>query len=177
MTQRQYPMIYSAPMSLVNHNHEKGFFEGYASTFSVDLQGDKIEKGAFKKTIKDWMGEKRWPHIYWEHNIRDVIGVCLDMKTDDKGLWIKGKLLMDIPRAREVYRLFRCGLRGFSIGFVPTQSFIKKGIRHITSLSLEEISIVHCPCNNEAQIAEYKSHSKEHYTEWIRNLAQKIRFL
>ena len=175
MRPRESPLCYSMPLSFLNDKKEKGTFSGYASTFSVDLQGDKIEKGAFDATLQEWSYRKRWPHIYWEHDIEDPIGVCLDMDEDDKGLFIRGKLLLDIPRARQAYQSLSDDIRGLSIGFVPTQSFMKKGIRHIQRVCLKEISLVRTPCNAEAKICEYKTGQKDNYTEWIKCLSDIIR--
>ena len=174
MRPRESPIQCSVPVFLFDDPKEKGLFSGYASTYCVDLYGDKIEKGAFKSTIQEWESKGRFPHIYWEHDIEDVIGMCLDMREDDKGLFIRGKLLLDIPRAKEVYKSLSCGVRGLSIGFVPTKSFLKKGVRHIQGLCLKEVSLVKRPCNTEAKICEYKAACDDDYVDMIRDLSSTI---
>lgn len=168
---------HSSPLSLLKNTQEKGLFSGYASTFCIDLQGDKIEKGAFDDTLREWSLQKRWPHIYWEHDIEDPIGVCLDMHEDHKGLFVRGKFLLDIPRARQAYQSLSRGVKGLSIGFVPTRSFTRKGVRYIQSVRLKEISLVHTPCNTQSMICEYKTGQTDNYTEWIQGLSKIIRSL
>lgn len=80
---------------------EPGVFEAIVSVFgNVDRGGDRVLKGAFARTLKD----RGLPPILWSHDFgRPPIGVALDAKEVDEGLWIKARLFLDdSARAREV---------------------------------------------------------------------------
>lgn len=135
----------------------KGTFWGYASTYTLDQGNDQILPGAFSATLAQWKQEKnRYPHLYWDHDFEEVIGICQEMREDEHGLYVKGKLLLDIPKAVEAYLYLEQGINGLSIGFYPVRFITKNGIRYIAELTLKEVSFVDAPCNPEAEIYEYK---------------------
>ncbi|ETZ06876.1 putative prohead protease [Holospora obtusa F1] len=138
----------------------QGIFSGYASTYIKDNAGDKIMPGAFQKTLWNWKTKKhRFPHIYWEHDIEEPIGICLKLKEDEKGLFLEGKFLQDFPKAKEAMKSIQQGKRGLSIGFFVQKCLFDQGTRCITELLLKEISLVQFPCNENARIEEIKSSS------------------
>lgn len=143
---------------------EQGFFSGYASTYSKDTAGDQIIPGAFDKTLHSWKNKKkRFPHIYWEHNMEDPIGVCLDLKEDRKGLFCRGKLIHDFPESKKALLSIKSGYQGVSIGFFVEQFYFSGTTRCITSVSLKEISFVKFPCNAEALVKELKDPKSNTY--------------
>ncbi|MEX2366775.1 MAG: HK97 family phage prohead protease, partial [Pseudohongiellaceae bacterium] len=76
---------------------EGGYFEGYASVFGVqDSDGDVIVKGAFANSIAKAVETGRMPKMLWQHDHRQIIGKWLEMREDDNGLWVKGRLIMDV---------------------------------------------------------------------------------
>src|SRR5262249_14460318 len=62
-----------------------GSFSGYASTWSVDLQHDRIEPGAFHDTLPQFLHRGV---INWAHNWDMPIGTVADAHEDTRGLWI-----------------------------------------------------------------------------------------
>ncbi|MFA4974586.1 MAG: HK97 family phage prohead protease, partial [bacterium] len=92
-----------------------GVFEGYASVFgNVDAGGDVVERGAFAKTLKERGSKVRVCH---QHDWKDVIGKPLELREDDRGLYVKAQLVLDVQRAREDYALMKAGaLTDLSIG-------------------------------------------------------------
>lgn len=157
--QMDYPSMHSLACRLtLKKLNEEGVFWGYASTHDVDRSGDQILPGAFTKTLANWKQQRgRFPHLYWEHDLEEVIGLCQELKEDKNGLYIKGKLLVEIPQARYVYHLLQEGLDGLSIGFFTVRSEYTAGIRKISEVDLREVSLVSNPCNQEALIYEYKT--------------------
>lgn len=150
-----------------------GEFWGYASTRAVDQASDQILTGAFGRTIADWQMKKgRFPHIFWQHDMEEFIGVCQKLEEDKHGLLVKGKLLMDIPKAKYAYELLQRGMDGLSIGFFTTKSEMKSGVRQISELALKEISFVDNPCNREATIYEYKIN--DHVLKAIKRLKKTL---
>jgi hypothetical protein len=143
--------------TLDSFDDEKGTFTGYASVFGVvDSYRDIVDKGAFKKSLKD---KKEFP-ILWSHNIMEPIGVAL-LKEDDMGLRIEaGKLNLDVQRAKEVRSLMKQGaIEGISFGYQTIDAKPDRDdpqTRHLREVKLWEISPCVFPACGEAQVDEVK---------------------
>lgn len=100
-----------------------GSFEGYGSIFGVvDSYNDIVVKGAFADSLARIRSEGRRVKMLWQHNPSEPIGVWDDLREDDVGLYCKGRLLLDVQRARECYALMKAGaLDGLSIGYEATR--------------------------------------------------------
>lgn len=84
---------------------ESGEFEGYGSTFGgkPDSYGDIIAVGAFANSLAAHKAAGTMPKLFWQHDVSKPIGKWLEAKEDNKGLFLKGKLNMDVQQAREAY--------------------------------------------------------------------------
>lgn len=139
---------------------QRGEFEGYASTFgNVDLGGDVVERGAFTETLK-----KRAPAdiaLFFNHKSLGVpIGDWVEMRENDRGLVVKGRIDLEDPEGRRVHNAMAKGrLRGLSIGYrvTPGGSEMVRGVRRLKSLELHEISVVTSPMNTRAQMSRVKA--------------------
>jgi hypothetical protein len=135
---------------------DKGIVEGYGSVFgNIDSSGDIVEKGAFKRLFN----KKTYPML-WQHNREQPIGVWEEFYEDEKGLRVKGRLLIDdIPLAKEAYALLKNNvINGLSIGYYPNHGFYDtENNYHIDDLELYEVSLVTFPANYKATIIEVKS--------------------
>lgn len=140
---------------------ETGTFTGYAATFSdkPDSYGDVIDKGAFKKTLKE-MGNR--VKILWNHITTEPIGKPVELMEDENGLLVKGKLSLGVQRAREVFELMKDGvITEMSIGYDTITEKVEeagvKTIRHLKEVRLWDVSPVTYAANSEAQIMAVKS--------------------
>lgn len=135
-----------------------GTFEGYASVFNnVDSQRDRVHKGAFSTSIKQ---RDKPVQLLWQHQWEKPIGVITALFEDARGLYMKGKLLLEVEQAREAYALMKAGVvRGLSIGYSVKRSRRSPdtGIRELLELNLWEISLVTMPANEAAQVTVVKS--------------------
>ena len=112
---------YQFPLQLKSIE-ENGFFAGYASVFNVeDNHNDIILSGAFGKSLsKKHYGKDI--KLLWQHKADEPIGVFTKIVEDDLGLYVEGKLLLDVQRASEAYALLKSGVvKGLSIGFIVKQ--------------------------------------------------------
>ena len=137
---------------------EDGTFGGYASVFHVvDSHQDVVKPGAFQQSLKSRVTPV-W--LLWQHQWDSPIGVIQSLFEDRRGLFIKGKLLMEVAQAREAYQLLKSGVvKGLSIGY-SVKSAVKNpltGIRALHALDLWEISLVTFPANEAAQVTVVKS--------------------
>lgn len=137
---------------------ESGTFEGYVSVYDVvDAGNDLVEKGAFSKTIAE--NGSQVP-LLWQHNPDEPIGT-LELEDDDKGLKVKGSLVLDVERARDAYALLKAGVvRGMSIGYKAVTKKIEEGVRHLKEIRLYEGSLVTFPMNPLAQVTAVKAEEK-----------------
>lgn len=102
---------------------ENGTFEGYGSIFGVvDSYNDIVVKGAFADSLARIARDGRRVKMLWQHNPNEPIGVWDELREDDVGLYCKGRLLLDVQRARECYALMKAGaMDGLSIGYEATR--------------------------------------------------------
>ena len=135
-----------------------GAFEGYASLFNKeDLGHDIMLPGAFRETLAS-----RGPagvKMLFQHNPSEPIGVWDVLREDAKGLFVQGRLLLDVVRGREVYALMRAGaINGLSIGYraVRARRDRPRAPRKLIQIDLWEISIVTFPMLPEARVAAIK---------------------
>jgi len=141
---------------------ETGEFEGYGSVFGVkDSYSDIIVPGAFQKSLAGWSEKGRLPALLWQHNMQEPIGIYTEMREDETGLYVKGRLLInDDPLAKRAHAHMKAGsLSGLSIGYVLNDyEYDKdKGAFMLKEIDLWEVSLVTFPANDEARISEVKS--------------------
>ncbi|MCH2548115.1 MAG: HK97 family phage prohead protease [Alphaproteobacteria bacterium] len=136
---------------------DQGRFAGYASIFEVvDSQNDRMEAGAFRETLKENTNSIK---LLWQHNFEEPIGVFTNLREDAKGLYVEGKLLMDVQRAKEAHALLKAGaICGLSIGYVPVRYSIEpdSGVRVLHEVALYEVSVVTFPANSAATVEAVK---------------------
>lgn len=135
----------------------QGRFSGYASVFDVvDSQRDRIRPGAFRQSLR----VRETPvKLLWQHQWENPIGVVEQIFEDARGLFIQGRLLMDVAKAREAYALLKAGaLRGMSIGYQVKRSRRDpdSGVRELLEVDLWEVSIVTLPANAQANVTVVK---------------------
>ena len=120
---------------------ETGEIEGRAVTFNtVDSYRSEFAPEAFAGT------ENRSIPMLWSHDRTQVIGSWHSLQIRQDGLIAKGKLNLDVSKAREVRSLLKAGdVRGLSIGFAVVKDEMRSGIRRITKADLHEISVVTFP--------------------------------
>ena len=162
------------------------YVEGYAAVFAnVDSYNDRIQKGAFINTIN---GTNRDRIAFCkDHDLRDVIGVIVDLREDEKGLWFRAKI-SKTRDGKDVEILLEDGaLKEFSIGYI-TKAYDwneEEGIRTLTEIELWEISLVTRAANDQAKVTatEIKSEddtrklSDEDLIEKKNKAAQELRLL
>lgn len=141
-----------------------GTFEAVVSVFgNVDLVGDVVIPGAFKRTLT----ENGLPPIGWMHN-SDVppIGVAVDAKETSEGLWVKGRLFVDEDAghdlARQVYAGMKAGaIRQFSFGYeikdAAWETVDGTEVRLLKDLDLIEVSPVWIGANPRTRLAAVKA--------------------
>lgn len=138
-----------------------GVFEGYGSVFGVkDSYGDIVVKGAFNDSLAAHRKNGSLPALLWQHDSDEPIGVYLDMREDDHGLFVKGQLALKTQRGAEAYELLKMkAISGMSIGYVTQEETFDKatGTNMLSKLQLWETSLVTFPANDSARVSAVKS--------------------
>lgn len=136
---------------------QDGLFEGYASVFDVvDLGLDVVAKGAFTKSL----ASGRKVRMLWQHDTEKVIGVWDEVREDERGLYVKGRLLKDVALGREAMALMKAGaIDSMSIGYRTVEAMPEAGgrVRKLVEVDLFEISLVTFPMNERATVTDVKS--------------------
>ena len=147
----------AAPLE-VKELDERGTFEGLASVYgNVDMGGDVVQPGAFKEMMLTQDGHIR---ILDGHDTRKPIGKG-KLTDTHMGLAIKGKLNLEVARAREVLALMKDGIvDGLSIGYDVMDGgseLLESGVRLLKSLKLWEVSTTAFPMNQQALVSAVKA--------------------
>ncbi len=91
-----------------------GEFVAIVSAFgNEDSQGDVVEKGAFEKTLAEWIIKGRPIPAVWAHQFSDpfkFIGEYTAAEETDAGLKLTGQIDLDNPTAAQVHKLMKRGL-------------------------------------------------------------------
>jgi Escherichia/Staphylococcus phage prohead protease len=129
-------------------------FEGYASIFGArDGIGDVVAPGAFAISLR--RRSAGGVRMLYQHFAHEPIGVWEEIREDARGLYVRGRLVSEVERARDVAALLREGaLGGLSIGFktVRAKREPASATRTLIQVDLWEISVVTFPLLEEASV-------------------------
>ena len=157
-------------VKLAEDGDTPGTIEGYGSMFNLmDRGGDMVMPGAFKKSLKEWKKLKQLPSMLWSHDMSMPIGLWTSMEEDDKGLKLKGELILDVPQAAAAHALLkRKAVKGLSIGYRTRDYEIDRttGVRKLKDVELFEVSLVSIPMLAEAQVTGVKTHTTFDAPAW-----------
>jgi HK97 family phage prohead protease len=136
-----------------------GSFEGYASLFGAEDQGrDVVMPGAFRASLA--RAGAASVRMLFQHDPAQPIGAWEVIREDASGLYVRGRLTLEVARGREILALMREGaLDGLSIGFRARKAVrdARSGLRRLYEIDLWEISIVTFPMLPDARISAVKA--------------------
>jgi hypothetical protein len=127
---------------------DQGLFAARVAAFgNVDRGGDRIRKGAFKKSIARWQKSMKSIPVIFSHDwkvIEHFIGTVdpKSMIETEDGLVVAGRLdIHDNPKAMSVYKKLKDGsLAGWSFGYeVKQEERAKDGARDLLEVDLLEL--------------------------------------
>jgi len=139
---------------------EEGVFRGYASVFhTLDANEDIVLPGCFQHAIDAFHNQGTVPKMLWQHDPHYPIGKWTHLEEDAHGLYVTGKLFLNLPKAQETYLLMKeQELKGLSIGYhiLKSRPHGSSPATLLEKVSLLEISLVTFPANSQAQVVECK---------------------
>lgn len=147
----------------------EGIFEAIVAVFdNVDLVGDRILKGAFKKSLERW-GESGDPvPVIFNHNWSDLnahVGYVLEAEERDEGLWVKAQLDMDEDYASRLWKkMRRRTIKELSFAYdVIEERETKDGVNELVELEIIEVGPTLKGANPETQLLEVKKDTQPTY--------------
>jgi HK97 family phage prohead protease len=151
-------------------NDDQGIVEGYLNVIgNIDYGKDRTKAKAFSRTIDLSYKRKKannyeflWPYL-WNHDT-DLLppGGIFDADEDQKGLFIKARLNLELQLGREMYSSYKFGsLHKQSMGYIAHQSdWVREGdenVRDLIEVEILEGSGVIFPMNDLADVTNVKS--------------------
>lgn len=145
---------------------DEGVFEAFVATYDVDSVGDRIVPGAFEKSLADWKASGNPLPVIWSHQSDDPdyhIGVVEQAEERPQGLWVKARLDLEEPKARQVYRLLK-GRRVTQFSFSydeidarPAARDDSGALKDLHQLKLYEVGPTPIGCNQRTSLLDVKS--------------------
>lgn len=145
-------------------------FEGLLAVWDLDLGNDRIKKGAFSNTLKQWKASGEALPLLNSHTSWDVfaaMGQLLDAKETNDGLWTKWEVIEGpdgdalLTRLRPSKTNGRAVVGKMSIGYEPVKFSFEQPpdstnpwdrIRNLEEIKLREGSVVLFPMAPGASI-------------------------
>lgn len=146
-----------------------GEFVGYASTFDSadepDRGDDIVNPQAFDRTLARWRNRGIWPPLLWQHdweNLAASVGTITDLRTDGRGLVVRGRLDLNHEPSIALYDAMKSGrINGMSFAYdVLDRRTLDNGVTELLELELLEVTICLIPMNANARILAVKSNSE-----------------
>jgi HK97 family phage prohead protease len=145
-----------------------GEFEALVSVFgNIDHGGDRVIKGAFAKSLGKWEAKGDPIPVIWNHmwdNPEAHIGVIDpgNAKETDDGLLVKGRIDLDNPFAKQVYRLLKeRRVTEFSFGYNLLDAEKKNGALELMEIDLFEVGPTLKGMNPATELLAVKALAKE----------------
>ncbi len=144
------------------HRPERGLsvaegqrISGYASLFgATDQGGDVVLPGAYAASLGALRAAGGTVKMLWQHDPAQPIGVWDEVREDERGLWVSGRLLPEVAKGREAAALIAAGaVDGLSIGYRTKRAEKDgKGRRLLAEVELWEVSLVTFPMLPQAKV-------------------------
>lgn len=148
---------------------------GYASLFgATDQGGDVVQSGAYDVSLRKLISSGSNVKMLWQHDSTKPIGVWDEVREDSRGLFVSGRLLLEVQQAREAHALLKAGaIDGLSIGYRTVRSEKSgSGQRLLHEIELWEVSLVTFPMLPQARVQAEASDEED---DLARTLADTFR--
>jgi HK97 family phage prohead protease len=146
-----------------------GEFVGYASTFDPPSEPDRgddiVNPKAFDASLARWRKRGIWPPLLWQHdweNLAASVGTITDLRTDGRGLVVRGRLDLTHEPSVALYDAMKAGrINGLSFAYdILDKRTVGDGVTELLELELLEVTICLIPMNPNARILVVKSNSE-----------------
>jgi HK97 family phage prohead protease len=152
-----------SPLLEAKFSANGGVVEGYGSTFGgqPDSYGDVVAPGAFARSLREHKEAGTMPALLWAHDPERPIGRWIEMREDNRGLFVTGQLNVKSTAGSDAYEHLKAGdVTGLSIGFTTPPGGRQErgdGVEVLVDVNLWEVSAVVFPANRNARVTSVKS--------------------
>ena len=144
-----------------NSDLKKGEFRGYASTWSVDLEGERFMPGSFDESLK----RDNVRGLFFLHaKTKDNFLGRVELVSDGNGLYVKKGQVYDVEGNQSIIMGLADGtIKEMSIGAWVGFSKQNGAVRELYQNELQEVSLaaVNMAANPEAQVLEAKTRAAD----------------
>lgn len=156
---------------------EKGVVTFYFSAFgNKDSDGDITMPGAFTKTMND--NKARIKHVL-NHRTDQVPGVVQEMGEDEKGAWMRSKLMLGTTLGKDVYEMYKAGAiteHSFRYDIVKAYHDKQQDAQIIQEYKLwEASSLTAWGANHMTPMISVKSQETEYLFEMYKQAIEEIK--
>lgn len=147
------------------------YFEGYASTYSIDRDNERIKEGAFEEGLKEIT-----PKLHIQHTMSGIdglpIGSFSSITVDQKGMKVFAKMPRSDSRNRDIIipQIKAGNINSMSIGFIGSEFEMDGDVKVFTKVMVFEISVVGIPANKEALIESFSKSFKEEEINTLKDI-------
>jgi HK97 family phage prohead protease len=140
---------------------EAGTFSAVIATVKPDRENDVVLPKAVVNALRAW-GDKSIP-LAWQHladNPDEIIGHIVpdSVKAIDGEVHADGWVDRDTARGKQVWRLIKGGVVGFSYGYLILDADVREdGGRTLKAIDVFEISVTATPANAGTRVVSWKS--------------------
>lgn len=139
---------------------------GYASSNDTDLEGESIDPYGIDTSYFLKFGYFNDDH---QKGAAHKVGIPTEAFVDEKGLYVRGYLLKDIPEAQGIYRLMQTlasGSHDRQVGFSVEGKVLEQAGGRILKCWIKDIAITANPVNTKT-FAELIKSLKEKYSSVV----------
>jgi HK97 family phage prohead protease len=131
-----------------------GEIAGYGSVIgNVDSAGERVMRGAFAGSLARHRAAGTTVKMLWQHYSDMPIGNWTDLREDETGLFLRGKVNRETSWGKDAWAAITDGnVDGLSIGYREIKATPDGVFRNLDELELLEVSVVTFPANPLARL-------------------------
>jgi HK97 family phage prohead protease len=151
-------------------DQDQGTFTALVSAWSVDRQGDVIDRHAFDRTIEAWQQSGKRLPLLFEHSTEEIGSIDpFSIYPTEEGLVVSGEIDRSTEHGRQVWRSIKRNSAAFSIGYMSEDRPRRGGGRRLLEIDLLEITATSKPAHPATRALSWKS-LKDDWEAWAKSL-------
>lgn len=137
---------------------DQGTFVALVSAWTLDREGDTIDRHAFDTTIAAWQQSGKRMPLLFDHSAQEIGSVDpKGMRATDEGLVVPGEVDRSTETGRQAWRAIKRGTASFSIGYLTTEERRTTKGRDLLGVDLFEVSYTPTPMHPDTRALSWKN--------------------
>ena len=156
-------MIFNLPLTLIKAEQDTertAKIRGVISTDSEDMQGERVSQEGLDFS---YFLKKGWFNYEHQRGAENLLGYPTGIKREGNQTTVEGVLLLDVPKAREIYemaRALRKATKNRSLGFSVEGQVLERDpldSRKVIKARVLNVAITGSPVNSDTSLELLKS--------------------